>query len=60
MKILITGINGFVGKILKKALEDRGHLVYGLDISSDSEHVFAADIRNYSAAMETALKIEPD
>lgn len=60
MKILITGINGFVGKILKQALGDRGHLVYGLDISSDSEHVFAVDIRNYLAVKETVLKIDPD
>lgn len=33
MKILITGSNGFVGSRLMWYLEDKGHEVYGIDIS---------------------------
>jgi GDP-6-deoxy-D-talose 4-dehydrogenase len=44
MKILITGINGFVGAHLRKECLDRGHDVYGIDLASTDGHVLAADL----------------
>jgi len=60
LKILVTGINGFAGKILREELESRGHAVYGLDITGDSDSVFAADIRDYSAVKGVMGEVSPD
>lgn len=60
MKVLITGINGFVGQILKKILDDRGHAIYGLDITSNSKFVSAVDLRDYSAVKAVVDEVGPD
>lgn len=44
MKVLVTGINGFVGEHLKRELEIRGHDVRGLDVVSVNTKVIEADI----------------
>jgi nucleoside-diphosphate-sugar epimerase len=47
IRILITGINGLIGTILRKALEER-YEIYGLDTNDPfSERVLSADISDY-------------
>jgi nucleoside-diphosphate-sugar epimerase len=60
MKILVTGINGFVGPILRKALESKGHLVYGIDMHSPDSHVYPLDITDASAVTQCVEGISPD
>lgn len=60
MKVLITGINGFVGKILQKELITRSHEVYGIDYKSDSDMVFSADLRDYDSIKSIINDIKPD
>jgi nucleoside-diphosphate-sugar epimerase len=60
MKILITGINGFVGPILRKALETKGHTVYGIDLQSRDPHVYPFDITDANAVMRCVQEISPD
>ncbi len=60
MKICITGINGFVGKNLRKTLEDSGHDVFGIDIASEDVKVRKADITDLKAVKETIADIAPD
>jgi UDP-glucose 4-epimerase len=40
MKILITGSQGYIGSHLKSLLNERGHVVYGLDITHTEEKRF--------------------
>ncbi|MFA5029961.1 MAG: GDP-mannose 4,6-dehydratase [Patescibacteria group bacterium] len=44
MKILITGISGFVGPHLKNELESAGHDVLGIDRSGDSKKIYPCDL----------------
>lgn len=44
MKILITGVNGFIGQHLSQALVSKGHFVVGLDCQ---EKPLTKDINNY-------------
>jgi GDP-4-dehydro-6-deoxy-D-mannose reductase len=44
MKILITGISGFVGPHLKNELELAGHDVLGIDRSGDSKKIYSCDL----------------
>ncbi len=60
MKILITGINGFVGRYLSRELSASGHDVSGLDTSSDSENVIAADITDEKSLTAAVKQISPD
>jgi len=47
-KVLITGINGFVGYHLVKLLLDRNYEVTGLDIIDDiEEKIIPKDIKIY-------------
>jgi nucleoside-diphosphate-sugar epimerase len=55
LKVLVTGINGFVGQHLKRELEIHGHDVRGLDVISANAKVFEADILD-ALRLNKALK----
>jgi nucleoside-diphosphate-sugar epimerase len=44
LRILITGIGGFVGKVLREALVKRGHEVFGIDIKSNGSNCFNVNL----------------
>ena len=58
--VLITGINGFVGRILRRSLEDRGYRVSGIDIASMDPAVLKADITDAAAVMKCMEELSPD
>ncbi|HOT47413.1 MAG TPA: GDP-mannose 4,6-dehydratase [Spirochaetota bacterium] len=60
MNIVITGINGFVGTILRRLLEEKGHPVSGIDIRSSDSNVHAVDITDQAAVMRTMDELQPD
>lgn len=60
MKILITGISGFVGNYLNLELTSRGHDVWGIDTSSNSEKTIAADLLNSSLLNSAVSDVSPD
>ncbi len=60
MKVLITGINGFVGRILHSELLKKNCAVFGMDIMGNSRDVFAADITHPGAVDDIIKKIQPD
>jgi GDP-6-deoxy-D-talose 4-dehydrogenase len=59
VKILITGINGFVGRYLKGELENGGHSVCGIDVVSNDPSVFAADICNEVQLSDVLTRTRP-
>ncbi len=61
MKVLITGINGLIGRILKNELVNNNFDVYGMDIKSSKEEkkVFACDISNFSELKKIFKKLSP-
>lgn len=60
MNIVITGINGFVGTILRRMLEEKGYRVSGIDIRSNDENVHAVDITDHEAVLQSIQKLAPD
>ena len=60
MNILITGINGFVGSILRVSLGSKGHQVSGIDVRSNDERTRAVDITDYAAVMRHVKELAPD
>jgi nucleoside-diphosphate-sugar epimerase len=60
VKILVTGINGFVGSYLRQTLAERGHEVFGIDIKSNDAAVLSVDLMNQQVVSETVLSINPD
>src|SRR5574340_882878 len=59
MRILITGINGLIGNILREALESK-HEIYGLDKSGlFSDRIIAADIADYSQTSQAVKQFSP-
>lgn len=59
MRLLITGINGLIGKILHEALKT-AHEVYGLDHKGPfSDRVVLADIAEYGQVAEAVEKFSP-
>ncbi len=60
MNVLITGINGFVGTILRRSLEQRGISVSGIDIRSGDTAVHAVDITDQTAVIQCINTIRPD
>lgn len=72
MKILLTGITGFIGSELAKRLVKEGHEVYGFirhvvgrDLSmikdiKDKINLITCDIRNYYSVRHSIKKVNPD
>jgi len=60
MKVFITGINGFVGTILKARLLEKGIDVYGICIKESSEKIFSCDITDAELTAKVLLQISPD
>lgn len=60
MKVLITGIHGFVGGALQRALLEFGHEVYGIDVAGSGERSRAVDISDRQSVMTSIREIAPD
>lgn len=58
--ILITGINGFVGSVLRRSLEEKGYVVSGIDTASNDPTVRKADITDLAAVMKCMEELSPD
>lgn len=59
MRILITGINGLIGMILRTALQNK-YDVYGLDADGPfSERVLSADIADYGQLAKVVQQFHP-
>jgi nucleoside-diphosphate-sugar epimerase len=59
MRLLITGINGLFGTILRNALQGT-HTVYGLDREGEfSEQVLSADISEYPQVARVVKQFSP-
>lgn len=59
MRLLITGINGLIGNILRKSLEQT-HTLYGLDREGEfSEQVLSADISDYRQVARAVQQFRP-
>jgi nucleoside-diphosphate-sugar epimerase len=59
MRLLITGINGLIGTILRNALQ-QAHMVYGLDRQGEvSDQVLSADISNYGQVAQVLRQFSP-
>ena len=58
-RVLITGINGRIGKILQNALQN-GHEVYGLDREGTfSQQVLSADVAEYQQIKQAVQQLNP-
>ena len=72
MKVLITGITGFIGSELAHKLVEEGHEVYGfvqhvvgrdlkmLEDIKDKINLITCDIRNYFSVRHSIKKVNPD
>ncbi len=60
MKILITGINGFVGRILKEDLLNKDYSVFGMDAAGKGDNFHRVDITDYQSVLDCILSVEPD
>jgi nucleoside-diphosphate-sugar epimerase len=59
MRLLITGINGLIGTVLRNALRQT-HTVYGLDREGEfSEQVLSADIADYGQVAQVVQQCKP-
>jgi nucleoside-diphosphate-sugar epimerase len=59
MQLLITGINGLIGTVLRNALQQT-HTVYGLDRQGEfSEQVLSADISDYGQTAQILKQFRP-
>ena len=59
MRLLITGINGLIGNILRNAL-GQTHTLYGLDREGEfSEQVLSADVSNYRQTVRAVKRFKP-
>lgn len=59
MRLLITGINGLIGGILRNAFQDR-HDIYGMDLEGQfSERVLCADISDYGQIASAFEQFRP-
>jgi len=60
MRILITGIGGFVGNILHSMLRDMNYEVYGIDFFSTDKNIVKINITDPVAIQDAMIKISPD
>jgi dTDP-4-dehydrorhamnose reductase len=61
MKVLITGINGYIGSNLRKYLQNNGFEVYGVTSKeSNDPKIFQADITNAQQIFNIINGIRPD
>lgn len=60
MKILITGISGFVGPHLKQELELHTHSVFGIDRSSNDASIFSCDLTKEDDVRGVIERTQPD
>jgi UDP-glucose 4-epimerase len=69
MRILITGLSGFIGSALYHSFDQQEHELYTIDnlsfgnralISIPDENFFVADIRNRSRVLEIVRQIRPE
>jgi GDP-6-deoxy-D-talose 4-dehydrogenase len=60
VKILITGVNGFVGKYLSTELRNAGHLVFGIDTTASNTNIYAIDICDEIETRKILNNIRPD
>ena len=51
-RVLITGIHGFVGSHLAKAIEKKGAKVWGLSRTTEEKNIIKANIIDYSRVDE--------
>ena len=59
LRILITGINGRIGRVLRSALQDV-HEIYGLDrVSPFSDRILSANIAEYGQVVHLMQKFSP-
>ena len=59
LRILITGINGTIGRVLRSALQDV-HEIYGLDrVSPFSDRILSANIAEYGQVAHLMQKFSP-
>src|SRR5687768_10916117 len=59
MRLLITGINGLIGSLLRDALQQT-HTVYGLDREGEfSEQILSADISDYTQVAQAVRQFSP-
>ena len=58
-RVLITGINGRIGTILRNTLQN-GHEIYGLDhVGAFSEQVLSAEIAEYQQLAQAVQQLSP-
>ena len=54
-RVLITGINGFIGQALSQAIRANGYEVWGIDITSDLDrHVIGANLLDRNEVSEVS------
>ncbi|MBN2042093.1 MAG: GDP-mannose 4,6-dehydratase [Spirochaetes bacterium] len=60
MRVLITGISGFVGKILHEKIRELNHEIYGIDSIDDNSSSLQIDITDFDSMQNAVEKIKPD
>ena len=58
-RAVITGSQGFVGKYLRRELENNGYECVGIDIR-EGEGAIAADLLNYEQIQEVLFQLKPE
>lgn len=60
MRVLITGINGFVGTHLKEFLQKKSYDVYGIDRHLEQSNILKADVRDKKRMLYVVKNVKPD
>ena len=56
-RVLITGINGFIGQALSQAIRANGYEVWGIDTSDHDRHIIGANLLDRNEVSEVSNKI---